>query len=79
MGQLSDLTTGDVLRVDPLNITKDFQTILSLPVIATHVSAKILLHNGLFIRDSQKSTEIKDIGNITVRNEISRKFLIMYF
>jgi hypothetical protein len=68
LGQLSDLTTGEVERVDPLNITKDFQSILSLPVIATHVTAKILLHNGLFIRseESQSSSETKDIGNITV-------------
>lgn len=72
LGQLSELSGGSVDRVDPLNITKNFQSILSLPVIATHVCLDIHLHKGLFIRtddpdetSNSKSFENRTIGNVT--------------
>jgi hypothetical protein len=36
-----------VTIVDPLNITKEFSTILANPVIATDVTTKIILHRDL--------------------------------
>ncbi len=36
-----------VTTVDPLNITKEFTSILANPIIATNVRAKIVLHSEL--------------------------------
>ena len=36
-----------VTIVDPLNITKEFSSILANPVIATDVMTKIILHSDL--------------------------------
>ena len=55
-----------------MNITQEFSSILSLPVIATHVSVKLVMHNGLFIRDEQEQVAEKhsfvsrEVGNVTV-------------
>lgn len=46
LGRLADLTAGQVDRVDPLEINKNFQSILSLPVLATNVHAVLMLHKG---------------------------------
>lgn len=76
LGQVAEATSGAVNRVNPLDIAKDFHTILSSPVIATHVSAKLLLHKGLFIRseESQQSFEIKDVGNVTAETTITFEY-----
>lgn len=82
LGTLADLTHGTVDRVDPLTIAKDFQSILTLPVIATHVSLEILLHKGLFIIDSEKDDDeqekksyaVKDIGNVTKESSITLEY-----
>ena len=47
LSKLAEITGGQVERVNPLNLTKDFANILSLPVIATKVEAKVKLHKGL--------------------------------
>jgi len=36
-----------VTTVDPLNITKEFSSILANPVIATNVTTRIVLHGQL--------------------------------
>lgn len=51
LGKLTELTAGNVDRVTPIEITKNFQSILSDPVIATHVTATITLHKGLEMRE----------------------------
>jgi len=59
-----------------LNITQEFSSILSLPVIATHVSVKLVMHNGLFIRNEQEQVAEKhsfvsrEVGNVTVLTPI---------
>eukprot|EP01119_Soliformovum_irregulare_P010427 TRINITY_DN2560_c0_g1_i1.p1 TRINITY_DN2560_c0_g1~~TRINITY_DN2560_c0_g1_i1.p1 ORF type:complete len:705 (-),score=229.00 TRINITY_DN2560_c0_g1_i1:13-2127(-) len=70
IGKLTELTAGAVDRVSPLEITKNFQSILSMPVLATHVTATLRLHTAMQLRvdDSQvesKDLDIKDIGNVT--------------
>jgi len=77
LGVLSDRTNGDIDIVDPLDITKNFASILSLPILATHVNVKLLVHKGLFLRNEDELVEQslavegrssieKDIGNVTV-------------
>jgi len=76
LGQVADQTNGAVDRVNPLEISKNFQSILSLPVIATSVSATVLLHNGMFIRSSEneKSVEIIDVGPVTKESVMSFEY-----
>ena len=47
LGQVADKTRGECISVDPLSITKEVSDILSNPVIATNVKAKIILHKKL--------------------------------
>jgi len=76
------LTAGEVDRVDPMQITKNFHSILSLPVIATHVTVSLLVHKGLFIRneidedekEDQRSLELRDIGNVTQESTTSFEY-----
>ena len=47
LSTLQELTGGNIERVEPVNLTKNFANMLSKPVIATNVVAKIKLHKGL--------------------------------
>lgn len=47
LSKLAAMTGGDVERVDPVDLTKNFSNILSQPVIASNVIAKVKLHKGL--------------------------------
>lgn len=50
IGVLADMTNGAVNIVDPTKVMDEFSSILSQPVIATHVSVKLVMHKGLFVR-----------------------------
>jgi len=79
IGQLSDLTAGNVDRVSPLDITKNFQSILSLPVIATHVTATMLVHKGLQISSDEEEASysvVKDIGNVTKESGVTFEYYV---
>jgi len=47
LSKLAELTGGEVERVDPISLTKNFANILSQPIIASNVVAKVLLHKGM--------------------------------
>jgi len=47
LSMLAELTGGNVERVDPVSLTKNFANILSQPIIASNVVAKVKLHKGL--------------------------------
>lgn len=51
LSKLAEITGGNVERVDPVSLTKNFANILSQPVIASNVVAKIKLHKGLQFRN----------------------------
>jgi len=81
IGQLSESTAGTVDCVSPLDLTKNFQSILSLPVIATHVSATMMVHKGLQIStddDESKpsNSRIRDIGNVTSESGVTFEYFI---
>jgi len=69
LGILADTTGGQVDIVDPLELTKNFHSILATPVIALRVRARLMLHKGLFFRDEEDITAEnvveRDIGNVT--------------
>jgi len=47
LSTLAELTGGTVERVNPTTLTKNFANMLSVPVIATNVEAKVKIHKGL--------------------------------
>lgn len=72
LSKLAELTGGEVTRVDPVELTKNFANILSLPIIASNVVTKVKLHKGLQFRneDPQSLSDdmtlmVRDIGNVT--------------
>jgi len=72
LSKLAEMTGGNVERVDPVSLTKNFANILAQPIIASNVVAKVKLHKGLQFRNenpqfvSEDKTElVRDIGNVT--------------
>lgn len=47
LSKLSELTGGQVERVNPTKLTDEFSNMLSVPVIATRVAARCKIHQGL--------------------------------
>jgi len=80
---LQDLTGGNIERVSPVDLTKNFSNMLSKPVIATNVVVKVKLHKGLQFRNelpeslSDKNTKlVKDMGNVTEDNLFTFEYTV---
>ena len=72
LSKLAEMTGGNVERVNPTTLTQDFANMLSVPVIATNVDAKVKLHKGLQFRNElatdlseDKSLLARKFGNTT--------------
>lgn len=83
ISKLAELTGGQVERVNPTNLTKDFANILALPVIATKVEAKVKLHKGLEFRNENpadlsddKSLLARSFGNVTEENVFTFEYTL---
>jgi hypothetical protein len=83
LSTLQDLTGGNIERVDPVNLTQNFASMLSKPVIATSVVCKIKLHKGLQFRNelveylSHNNTQLtKDMGSVTEENVFTFEYTI---
>ena len=75
------MTGGNVERVDPIQLTKNFTNILQLPVIATNVITKVKVHKGLEFRSEDplnlsedKTLMVRDQGNVTEETEITFEY-----
>ena len=51
LSKVAELTGGNVDRVNPTTLTKNFAAMLSIPVIATQVTTKVKIHKGLQFRN----------------------------
>lgn len=74
---LSEATGGDVTQVNPTNVTKNFSTILSKKVLATHVSITLLLHAAMAFRYQEGVTGsklVRDVGNVTDDTQFSFEY-----
>eukprot|EP01125_Pyxidicula_operculata_P008245 TRINITY_DN277_c0_g1_i1.p1 TRINITY_DN277_c0_g1~~TRINITY_DN277_c0_g1_i1.p1 ORF type:complete len:684 (+),score=232.76 TRINITY_DN277_c0_g1_i1:227-2278(+) len=64
--------------VDPLNLTKNFNFILSNSIIATEVVATMFLHKALKFRnelDSDKGTnQVRNVGNVTKETSVTFEY-----
>lgn len=75
LSKLADLTGGQVERVDPTTLTQNFAQMLTVPVIATNVEAKVKLHQGLQFRNEMAKSLSQDrtlltrqLGSVTVES-----------
>jgi len=69
------MTGGDVERVNPATLTGNFASLLSMPVIATNVEAKVKIHKGLRFRNEldkdvsdDKTILARKFGNVTAES-----------
>jgi hypothetical protein len=83
LSKLAELTGGQVERVSPISLTKDFANILALPVIATKVEAKVKLHKGLQFRNEDPAALSADrtilartFGNVTEENVFTFEYTL---
>eukprot|EP01104_Vermistella_antarctica_P001120 TRINITY_DN11176_c0_g1_i1.p1 TRINITY_DN11176_c0_g1~~TRINITY_DN11176_c0_g1_i1.p1 ORF type:complete len:926 (+),score=283.45 TRINITY_DN11176_c0_g1_i1:209-2986(+) len=78
---VAEQTSGKVERVDPLQLTKNFTSIISKPVLVTQAMASIILPKSLMFRgevddeeDEERNYLVKDLGNITADSECTFSF-----
>lgn len=83
LSKFIELTGGNIERVNPITLTKDFANILSLPVIATKVEAKVKLHKGLMFRNENvvdlsddKTLLARSFGNVTEENVFTFEYTL---
>lgn len=83
LSTLADMTGGEVQRVNPVELTKNFANILSMPIIASNVVAKVKLHKGLQFRNEDPDSlsadmtlMVRDIGNVTEETEITFEYTL---
>lgn len=83
LSPIANLTGGDILRVNPLNIGKDFEAIVGERLLATNVVVKVIIHKALQFRNEDetnlsqnKTTLIKDIGNATKATGITFEYTV---
>ena len=81
LSKISQLTGGEVERVDPEHLTQNFANILSMPVIATNVTTKVKMHKGPEFRNEDpinlsqdKSLLVRQQGNVTEDTEITFEY-----
>lgn len=72
LSPIAGLTGGDVLRVNPANLSVDFSALLSEKVIATQVCVKVRLHKIMMFSavpeqylSADKNVYIQEIGSAT--------------
>mmetsp|Transcript_25119 Transcript_25119/g.32763 ORF Transcript_25119/g.32763 Transcript_25119/m.32763 type:complete len:715 (+) Transcript_25119:198-2342(+) len=56
LGTMAEATNGEMTLVDITNLAKNFAGILQNPLVATDVTVKMLLHQGLMFRNEPEAT-----------------------
>eukprot|EP00826_Nyctotherus_ovalis_P031174 TRINITY_DN2488_c0_g2_i3.p1 TRINITY_DN2488_c0_g2~~TRINITY_DN2488_c0_g2_i3.p1 ORF type:complete len:562 (+),score=186.15 TRINITY_DN2488_c0_g2_i3:80-1765(+) len=81
LSPLADLTGGDIIKVNPMNLSSDFASILSESIVATNVELRMKLHKGLTFRNENPaqisedgSLLVKPIGNATEGQEVTVEY-----
>jgi hypothetical protein len=83
LSSLTELSGGEIMRVDPLKLDKDFSNLLSEDIIATNVNIKVKLHKALEFRNENpinlikdENTMQRDIGNVLESSEITFEYTL---
>lgn len=81
MSSLAELTGGEIVKVNPINLVSEFDTLISENIIATNVELRVKLHKGLSFRNENPAnlTEdasllIKSLGNVTAEEEVTVEY-----
>ena len=81
LSTITELTGGNVERVEPEMLTNNFANILSVPVIAGNVTTKVKIHKGLEFRNEDAANVSADrtllarqLGNVTEETEITFEY-----
>lgn len=76
LGKVAELTGGDVTRVDPLELDKNFSSMLAKPILATKVSATFLIHSGLHFRNEELDSNkvVREVGSVTEDTETAFEY-----
>ena len=70
---------GEIDKVNPMELHKNFGTAMANPVLATKVSATIMLHAGLHFRNDadgvvSANRMVRDLGNATKDTELTFEY-----
>jgi len=79
LGQMANLTGGEVNIVNPLELQRNMRRIIDNPVIATDVKIRVILPNYLsFVSFGQLTgPEVNiDIGNVTAESDMGLEFTL---
>lgn len=83
LSALAKESGGDVNMVTQEKLVDEFSNILSNPVIATQVKAKVFLHKAFQFRDEDKelmsddcSLLVRDLGNVTDETQITFEYTL---
>ena len=81
LSTITELTGGNVERVEPEMLMKNFANILSMPVIASKVTTKVKIHKGLEFRNedlanlcADRTLLARELGNVTEETEITFEY-----
>jgi len=81
LGAMAEASNGEVTLVDITNLTKNFAGIMQNPLVATDVTLKMLLHQGLMFRNESEaavgeggSSLEKVIGNAADDTSVTFEF-----
>jgi len=67
LGKLADETSGDLIRVDPNEITSNFANVLKEDVLGTGVEIKLRLHKAFKFRNEDEAN-LKENGSLYAKN-----------
>lgn len=83
IGQMAEAAGGSVEKVSPLELTRNFGSVLANPIVATNVSVTLMLHKGLRFKDVADESErsgsavnkvVRDIGNVTEESAVTFEY-----
>ncbi|CAM9197262.1 unnamed protein product [Chrysoparadoxa australica] len=87
LGTMADLTNGSVTKIDPVQLTTNFSSVLAAPLLASEVSIRTVLHQSLQFRGQPHEGERKRkvapspsnlqercVGNVTKESEVSFEY-----
>ncbi len=81
ISRISEHTGGEVNRVNPVELTKNFANILASTVIASNVVLRVKLHKGLEFRNEpaenlseDRSLLARDLGSVTEETEVTFEY-----
>lgn len=64
LASVAELTEGNVLKVDPMRLSEDFESILAEKILATDVKATVILHKALKFKNE---SNLQNRGSKLVR------------